>query len=144
MRMTPFGMAKAQKATRSSIRDENGRPRGLSFRAEVSELISQQSLTSARQTFDALASKYPDLTAAQKTTIYGVLKDLGYGRSPKQREHTTQPVLQAASGASATPTLASLIAEADPSTIRAELASLREKQARVARSIKALEMLLGE
>jgi len=132
-------MAKAQKVTRSP-RETDGKLRGPSFRAEVSELISQQSLTSARQTFDALADKYPDLTAAQKTTIYGVLKDLGYGRSVKPREAPSAP-LQVATGA---PSLASMIAEADPSTIRAELASLREKQARVARSIKALEMLLGE
>lgn len=136
-------MVKAQKAIRSSLRDENGKQRGQSFRAEVSELISQQSLTSARQTFDALASKYPDLTAAQKTTIYGVLKDLGYGRSGKTREASTPPVIHAVAGTGA-PSLASLIAEADPATIRAELASLRERQARVARSIKALEMLLGE
>ena len=142
--MTLFGMAKAQKATRAAPRDENGKQRGPSFRAEVSELINQQSLTSARQTFDALAGKYPDLTAAQKTTIYGVLKDLGYGRSPKARESTVQATVHSASLASSTPSLASLIAEADPSTIRAELASLRERQARVARSIKALEMLLGE
>jgi hypothetical protein len=135
-------MVKAQKATRSP-RDENGKQRGQSFRAEVSELISQQSLSSARQTFDALATKYPDLTAAQKTTIYGVLKDLGYGRSAKPRETGTQAVVQAVAGTAA-PSLASLIAEADPATIRAELASLRERQARVARSIKALEMLLGE
>jgi len=133
-------MAKAQKATRSPARDVNGKHRGPSFRSEVSELISQQSLTSARQTFDALADKYPDLTAAQKTTIYGVLKDLGYGRSVKPRE-APSVALPVATGA---PSLASMIAEADPSTIRAELASLREKQARVARSIKALEMLLGE
>jgi hypothetical protein len=132
-------MAKAQKVTRSP-READGKLRGPSFRAEVSELISQQSLTSARQTFDALADKYPDLTAAQKTTIYGVLKDLGYGRSIKPRE-APSATLQVATGA---PSLASMIAEADPSTIRAELASLREKQARVARSIKALEMLLGE
>lgn len=135
-------MVKAQKVTRSP-RDENGKQRGQSFRAEVSELISQQSLTSARQTFDALASKYPDLTAAQKTTIYGVLKDLGYGRTAKARESSPHVVVQPSAGSGA-PSLASLIAEADPSTIRAELAALREKQARVARSIKALEMLLGE
>ena len=133
-------MAKAQKVTRSPARDANGKQRGPSFRSEVSELISQQSLTSARQTFDALADKYPDLTAAQKTTIYGVLKDLGYGRSVKPREAPSAAV-RVVAGA---PSLASMIAEADPSTIRAELASLREKQARVARSIKALEMLLGE
>jgi hypothetical protein len=136
-------MVKAQKATRTSVRDENGKQRGQSFRAEVSELISQQSLTSARQTFDALASKYPDLTAAQKTTIYGVLKDLGYGRSAKPREATPQAVVQVVAG-TGVPSLAALIAEADPATIRAELAALRERQARVARSIKALEMLLGE
>jgi hypothetical protein len=136
-------MVKAQKVTRSPLRDENGKQRGPSFRAEVSELITQQSLTSARQTFDALAGKYPDLTAAQKTTIYGVLKDLGYGRTAKPREVSTHAVVQAVVG-SGTPSLASMIAEADPSTIRAELASLRERQARVARSIKALEMLLGE
>ena len=133
-------MAKAQKVPRSPARDANGTHRGPSFRSEVSELISQRSLTSARQTFDALADKYPDLTAAQKTTIYGVLKDLGYGRSVKAREAPSAAV-RVVSGA---PSLASMIAEADPSTIRAELASLREKQARVARSIKALEMLLGE
>jgi hypothetical protein len=139
--MTPCAMAKAQKVTRSPARDVNGKHRGPSFRSEVSELISQQSLTSARQTFDALADKYPDLTAAQKTTIYGVLKDLGYGRSVKPRELPSAAAVQVVTGA---PSLASMIAEADPSTIRAELASLREKQARVARSIKALEMLLGE
>jgi hypothetical protein len=133
-------MAKAQKVTRSPARGANGKHRGPSFRSEVSELISQQSLTSARQTFDALADRYPDLTAAQKTTIYGVLKDLGYGRSAKPREAPSAAV-RVVAGA---PSLASMIAEADPSTIRAELASLREKQARVARSIKALEMLLGE
>ena len=41
-------MAKAQKVTRSPARDANGKQRGPSFRSEVSELISQQSLTSAR------------------------------------------------------------------------------------------------
>jgi hypothetical protein len=133
-------MVKAQKASPRASRDGNGRPRAASFRSEVSELINAQSLTSARETFDALSSKYPSLTAAQKTTIYGVLKDLGYGRAGKPRE----AVAPARASAHAPPSLASLIAEADPATIRAELASLRERQSRISRSIKALEMLLGE
>jgi len=133
-------MARAQKASTRVSRDSNGKPRGPSFRSEVSELINTQSLTSARETFDALANKYPTLTAAQKTTIYGVLKDLGYGRSAKPRE--TPAVVRSPS--QTPPSLASMIAEADPGTIRAELASLRERQSRISRSIKALEMLLGE
>lgn len=135
-------MAKPQKAlTRNGGREGapgNGKQRSPSFRAEVSELISSQSLTSARQAFDALAGKYPTLSAAQKTTIYGVLKDLGFGRTSKPRE---APAAAASHGALS---LADLIAEADPETIRAELASLRDRHARIGRSIKALEMLLGE
>ena len=136
-------MAKPQKAsTRSAGREGapgNGKERSPSFRAEVSELITNQSLTSARQAFDALAGKYPTLSAAQKTTIYGVLKELGFGRTSKPREAAVHaPVSPGVQS------LADLIAEADPATIRAELASLRDRQARIGRSIKALEMLLGE
>ncbi|MDB4985929.1 MAG: hypothetical protein JWN04_1107 [Myxococcaceae bacterium] len=113
--------------------------RSPSFRAEVSKLIHDRGYTTARETFDALAKDYPALTAAQKTTIYGVLKDLGYGRAPKPA-----PAPRSAESNNSSRSLAMLIAEADPATIRNELATLRDQQSRVARSIKALEMLLGE
>jgi hypothetical protein len=134
-------MARPPKATTRSASSatRGGSNKAPSFRAEVSKLIQERGLKSARETFDALAREHPTLTAAQKTTIYGVLKDLGYGRAPR-------PQLAHGPGEShAGPrSLATLIAEADPTTIRNELAVLRDQQARVARSIKALEMLLGE